>query len=341
MNKKQRFSVYKMIQDELVAKLEAGVNPWKKPWKGGSAGWPKNVISNKRYRGINVMLLAMQGHDSPNWLTANQAAKLCETYAAQAERKLDKSCKLSEIFVRSAKKGKKDFYKAVAKGEKSTVVVFYNFKDVEQKDGSTKSQYMGMRYYRVFNVAQLAPQLQDELKKRGKFGVDTSKNDDKLDFSPIEECEAIIDGYEDKPEIKHDKPQAYYSPSIDYINMPKKETFESEEGYYATLFHEAIHSTGHTSRLDRLDLTTFGSEKYSKEELVAEFGSAMLCGIAGIENATLDNSASYLSSWASKLKEEDSEKWVIQACQAAQKACDHILPKVEEPSEEVVATATA
>lgn len=134
-------------------------------------------------------------------------------------------------------------------------------------------------------------------------------------------------GYVGRPEIINENlDSAFYSPSRDIINMPHKEQFQNSEEYYSTLFHEMVHSTGHLKRLGRFTgeaiKATFGSEIYSKEELVAELGSAMLCGIAGINN-TIENSASYLQSWLKVLKNDN--KLIVQAAGLAQKACDHIL----------------
>ena len=115
--------------------------------------------------------------------------------------------------------------------------------------------------------------------------------------------------------------------------MPERNSFCSPEEYYSTLFHELTHSTGHDKRLKRpgvTDICPFGTTNYSREELVAEMGAAFLCGFAGIENKTIDNSAAYIASWLKRLK--DDSKLVITAAQQAQKACDSILgsrPAVE------------
>ena len=107
--------------------------------------------------------------------------------------------------------------------------------------------------------------------------------------------------------------------------MPSRNAFDSPEEYYSTLFHELTHSTGHTSRVGRdgiEKLNTFGSESYSKEELIAEMGAAMLCGVAGIERKTLSNSAAYLKSWIDVLKSD--ARMVVSAASQAQKAADYI-----------------
>jgi antirestriction protein ArdC len=118
--------------------------------------------------------------------------------------------------------------------------------------------------------------------------------------------------------------QAAYVPSTDTVTMPSRAAFESQAEYYSTLFHELTHSTGHAKRLSREGFDRpqmFGSESYSREELIAEMGSAMLCGVAGIES-TLANSAAYLKSWIARLKSDS--KLVVSAASAAQKAADYI-----------------
>jgi antirestriction protein ArdC len=108
--------------------------------------------------------------------------------------------------------------------------------------------------------------------------------------------------------------------------MPRPESFESAEAYYRVLYHELIHSTGHSSRLDRkLDspLLPFGSAAYSEEELVAEFGAAFLCGIAGIDGSQIDQSAAYIEGWLKRLR--DDSLLVVFAAAQAQKAADYVV----------------
>ena len=103
------------------------------------------------------------------------------------------------------------------------------------------------------------------------------------------------------------------------VRVPMLDQFTSAEAYYSTLYHELVHSTGHESRLDRLEGTGFGTGPYAKEELVAEMGAAMLCGMAGIEN--LDQSAAYIANWLEPLRND--KKFVVSAAGMAQKARPH------------------
>ena len=177
-----------------------------------------------------------------------------------------------------------------------------------------------LRYYRVFNVEQ----CEDLSHKRIK---EMQENHDEREFNPIEECEMVVEKMPKRPEISNGVARAWYHPNSDTINMPHQNSFDLDESYYGVLFHELSHSTGHTSRLERhkKDGCThnFGSQDYSKEELVAEMGSAFLCGHTGIEDKTLDNSASYIASWLKKLK--DDKMLVVQAAAKAQKSTDYIL----------------
>src|SRR5262249_22501170 len=149
-----------------------------------------------------------------------------------------------------------------------------------------------------------------------------------LAFQPIKEAEEVAARYQEQIEVIHGGSRAYYQPSNDWIRMPEKETFDGPEEDYSTLLHEFTHSTGHKSRLNRPGITEthyFGDEIYSKEELIAEMGAAMLSGVVGIENKTIENktiknSASYIQSWLGKLK--DDKKLVVHAAAAAQKATD-------------------
>lgn len=205
----------------------------------------------------------------------------------------------------------------IKKGAKAQMVVFYKVyeKYVEgaesEGDGELKRFFL-LRYYNVYHINDVE-------------GIESKLQT--FEHNSIEEAEKIVEGYINKPEIINENlDSAFYSPGRDIINMPYKEQFKRSEEYYSTLFHEMVHSTGHMKRLGRFTgnevKAAFGSETYSKEELVAELGSAMLCNIAGIDN-TLENSTAYIQSWLKTLKNDN--KFIVQAAGLAQKACDHIL----------------
>lgn len=203
----------------------------------------------------------------------------------------------------------------IKKGAKSQFIVFWKWLEKENEETGETEKIPFLRYYNVFEINTQCEGLQS---KQGQT--------ESYDHSPVEEAQKLVKGYMDCPDITYQPGRAFYRPSMDIINVPPMKDFPNVNEFYSTLFHEMVHSTGHSSRLNRggiIELAAFGSETYSKEELVAEMGAAMLCGIAHIDNSTIDNSASYIASWLRKLK--DDHKLVIQAAGQAQKAVDHIL----------------
>jgi antirestriction protein ArdC len=203
----------------------------------------------------------------------------------------------------------------IAKGAKSTLVVFWKLLESEDKDGEKKKTPF-LRYYRVFNLTQTE-------------GIDPKKipdvNAHDHDFNPITAAESLVYNWKDCPKIELDHDSAYYAPSIDTVCMPNPRNFFHDEQYYSTLFHELVHSTGHRSRINRHEKITdhkFGSKDYSQEELVAEMGAAYLCGITDMEPTTIENNAAYIKSWIRKFK--DDPKVLVMAAAQAQKAVDYI-----------------
>jgi antirestriction protein ArdC len=288
-------NVYEIITERILGKLEEGTVPWRKPWRGGEAGMPRNLQTGHPYRGINVFLLAATGYESPYWLTFRQARQRGGS---------------------------------VRSGEHGTPVVFWKWHQAQEQDAenrSTRRRVPFLRYYTVFNLEQCD----------GVF-VPVTSMPPQRELSPIKRCEEVIAGMPDAPTIQKGRTQAAYLPTRDTVLMPARSAFKSAEAYYATLFHELAHATGHERRLARaavMDTAAFGSHAYSKEELVAEMGAAFLCGHTGIEAATLENAASYIDSWLRVLRGDS--RMVVQAATHAQKAADLILGRASESANDM------
>lgn len=202
----------------------------------------------------------------------------------------------------------------VKKGSKSHLVVFWKMIEVEDEETQKDVKIPLARYYNVFKIGEQTEGIEPKQIKGESF-----------DHDPIEAAEEIVKNYMDSPNYTFNSGSAYYKPSLDVINVPPIKDFKEISSYYSTMYHEMVHSTGHKNRLDRegvANFNGFGTEKYSKEELVAELGASMLCGIVGIENSTLDKSASYIQSWLNALKNDTS--LIVNASQQAQKAVDYI-----------------
>lgn len=119
--------------------------------------------------------------------------------------------------------------------------------------------------------------------------------------------------------------RAFYCPSTDSITLPHMAQFAETSEYYSTAFHELTHSTGHAKRLNRMNNTAFfGSEAYSKEELIAEIGASALVNVAGLETShSFRNSTAYIQNWLQVLK--DDKRFIVFAAGKAEKAVNMIL----------------
>jgi antirestriction protein ArdC len=259
------------------------------PWQMPFKGYcvPQNYVSKRPYRGINTLLLASLNYENPYFLTFDQVKEL----------------------------GGK-----VKKGEKGIPVVFWKMVEVEKQthsENEVKEKKPVLKFYYVFNVAQT-----ENVEYNFPKPVEFKESD------TIIAGENIYLNMPQKPRLETtNRVQAFYSPAEDYVHMPNKQYFTSNHNYYATLFHELIHSTGHKSRLNREELegmSFFGDENYSKEELTAEIGAAFLCAEIRIDTLNvLNSSASYIQSWLRKLK--DDKTLIMRASSKAQKAVDFIL----------------
>jgi len=276
----QPVDVYALVTNRIIELLEKGVIPWQQPWTDG--GHPKNLISDKNYRGINVWLLNSLHFQRNVFLTFKQA---------------------------------KDLGANIKKGEKSCPVVFWKWIEKENKETKEMERIPLLRYYNVFNIDQC------EGIPKEKIPQITEREND-----PLETCEKIISEMPKRPDIRHVEHRAYYNRAQDFINLPKTETFKNSEGYYGTLFHELVHSTGHNERLNRRELLEsrgMTTNEYAIEELTAEMGASYLKSYAGIPIDQLENNASYIKYWLERLKND--KRYIVHASAQAQKATDFIL----------------
>lgn len=205
----------------------------------------------------------------------------------------------------------------VKKGAKSSMVVFWKWIETEDEDNPGEMKKIPfLRYYNVFHIDQT-----EGIKPKHSKPLPNVAQ-------PDEAAEAIARDYLTRSGVRliHEEGnRAFYRPSTDSITLPLLAQFKDTAEYYSTLFHEMTHSTGHSSRLDRLTkVAAFGSEDYSKEELIAEIGAAALVNHAGLEtSSTLTNSAAYIQSWLKAL--QDDKRLIVSASGRAEKAVNLIL----------------
>lgn len=277
-------NVYELVTNRIIEQLENNIVPWEKPWSGTLDG-AFNRVSKKPYSILNQMLLKYDGE-----------------YASFKQWK--------------------DLGGHIRKGEKSEIVVFWKMYPIKEKqdDGTEIIKTIPLlKYIKVFHISQVD-------------GVEPLKQKVTHDIEPIDKAEKILNDYWNRENItiehvKGDK--AFYSPMFDKIQLPLFEQFKQSEEYYSTAFHESIHSTMKTSRCNRQEdrkgkVVSFGSEEYSKEELVAEVGSAQLMNIVGIETTkSFRNSTAYIQSWLKVLRNDN--KFIVSASSKAEKAVNYIL----------------
>ena len=208
----------------------------------------------------------------------------------------------------------------VRKGEKSQMVVFWKWIETEDEETGEKKEVPFLRYFNVFHIDQC-----EGLKTRYTQELpETSADADQT-------AEAIIAGYLQRSGVRlthHEGDRAFYQPLTDSITLPLRVQFRETAEYYSTAFHELTHSTGHTSRLNRLEKTAFfGSEAYSKEELIAEIGAATLVNHAGLETPdSFRNNAAYIQNWLSVLRND--KRFIVSAAGQAEKAVNLILGSI-------------
>ncbi|MFZ5693961.1 MAG: ArdC family protein [Pseudomonadota bacterium] len=285
-----RRDVYERVTNQIVSELEKGVRPWMQPWSDEHAAMriTRPLRANGiPYRGINVVMLwseaVAKGYASPVWMTFKQAQEVGAH---------------------------------VRKGEHGSLVVYASSVTRTARDDDTgeesEREIPFMKGYTVFNVEQI----------EGLPAQYYAKPEPRID--PVQriahaESFAAATG----AAIQHGGTMAYYSVTVDRVQMPPFETFRDAVSYYATLIHELTHWTRHPSRLDRdLGRKRWGDEGYAMEELVAELGAAFLCADLGLVPEQRDDHAAYIASWLKVLR--DDKRAVFTAASHAQRAADYL-----------------
>ena len=280
---------YQEVTDRIIAALEAGTPPWRKPWdpdKAGGPAMPCNAATGQRYRGINVLTLGMSvlafASGDPRWATYKQAE--------------DRGWQ-----VRRCERGTTGFF----------------FKRLELRDDSRPEddeeavrRIPLLRAFTLFHASQIdgipayVPPTVAEAPWRAP-----------------EAAEIILAN--SGAVIRVGGERAFYSPTTDHIQLPPRAAFATAEGFCGTLVHELGHWTGAASRLNRDLRNAFGSHDYAREELRAEISQMMVCGELGIAGCDFSNNAAYVASWLEKLRSDRKE--IFRAAADAQRIADYLL----------------
>ncbi|SMD13023.1 zincin-like metallopeptidase domain-containing protein [Rhizobium sp. RU36D] len=286
-NEGQRTDMYTRITDRVIEDLASGVRPWMKPWSAGNTdGRITRPLrhNGQPYSGMNVLLL----------------------WSEQISRGFGSSMWMT--FKQALELGA-----AVRKGETGSTVVFasrFTKSEDNGKGGEVDREIPFLKAYSVFNVEQIdgLPEHYHTQPEPVEDPIARIENADRF----FRNTDAII---------RHGGNQAYYSPVMDYIQMPPFEAFKNAASYYATLSHEATHWTAAEKRVGR-DLSRYAKDRSerAREELIAELGSCFLCADLGIvpEIEPRPDHASYLQSWLKLLAGD--KRAIFQAAAHAQRA---------------------
>ncbi len=275
--------IHQIVTDRVIAALESGVKPWACPWDRTNecSMLPMNFKTKSTYSGINILLLWSETVEK------GFSSPYWLTYKQAAELGGN-----------------------VIKGQKGTAIVYYKMWEKENEDGEKETIPM-LKTFVVFNL--------DQIENIEKPAVSVNETRTKHDFEVLEHVEDAI--AKTNITIKHCGVRAFYSSSHDQITMPEKDRFQSSSDYYATAWHELVHATGHSSRLDRNLKNSFGSKDYAFEELVAELGAAFCCADLGITGEVQHES--YIAGWLSKLNSD--KKFIFKAASLASKAHQFLI----------------
>lgn len=325
--------IYETVTELILNTIkQVGHLPWQKEWTGSSAGAAKNYVTKKAYTGINYLVLNFdiklddKGNPylvpikfkHPYYLTFKQIE--------DSGAKLRKGARSRQAFYYTTLLCFKKGDLSIKTTDKEKFAEFLKENNISKSDQEEFAFYVPIpKYYRVFRADDCT-------------GLKFGKTPEPKKIEPIDAAQAIIDCYPEPPKFTFNGDQAVYYPKLDTVNMPEIALFDKPASYYSTFFHEIVHSTGHSKRLDRGNdsRTRDGGRKdksdYAFEELIAELGAVYLSAEAGILFSTRENSAKYLASWNKRLITllESDNKAIFKAAAAAQKAADYILDKDTE-----------
>ena len=203
------------------------------------------------------------------------------------------------------------------KGSKSHLCVYFNYNEIENEETGETKKVPYLKYYRLFESGDF-----ENLPPKDKL----------IDYEHGEHADIddFMSTYAKNADVritvkKSDK--AYYSPLFDEIVIPQPSMYPDFNSYVSVLTHEIIHSSGSKKRLDRIKDDFCEEETYSKEELIAQLGSSLLCFLLGYDTAeTVNNDVNYIRGWLSHLK--DNTRELVSAAAKAQQAVDYVMNTV-------------
>ena len=319
MPNKPKFDAAQAITNELIACLERGTMPWRRPWNAAPSPQPLRH-TGAPYQGINNFLLTLRGnlagYASPYWMTLRQA---------------------NEEGAR------------IKKGARSSLVVYYgtSYKDAKDGDGDgskdsgdtsdgddhveadRQNAIPFLKSYRVFNADQTEG-LPDKFfpdAEPAYAGATPS-------IEPIPHMQAFFNAV--GANVSYGGDRAAYVPALDQIRMPHLRSFESATAFYSVLGHEHVHWTKAEGRLNRVfGQAKFGNTAYAREEIVAELGTLFLGQHLGYAPAQVALSAAYVNSWLHVLRAD--KRAIFKHASDAARAAEYLIERASRGARDVAA----
>lgn len=271
-----------LLAEQLVIAIENGVKggKWVRPWR---ISYNVNAVTGREFTGNNQLLLGLYTMFAEREVNETDHPKVKEAI------ELLKQCgaPLSQYW--ATLKQWNTLGATVKAGQRGFGVVLGATGKRENKLGEEEF-YVYYKPYTIFNSVQVEGWTPPEEQPQPKTSEEIVQA-----FEQIVRTHGIV--------VNEGSDEAFYHPREDKITMPPIASFVSEDAYYSVLAHEAIHWTGHSSRLDRC-VTPRTTESYAFEELVAELGGTMLGGSLGMDVASDPNVLAYLAGWAKHLRED-------------------------------------
>ena len=283
-----RQDLYTEVANKILDIMDKGIIPWRKAWTGATSAAGDFCVSGRSGNSYSLLNHMLLGFRPGRYYTFNQIKQLGAS---------------------------------VRKGQHASAIYFFTrgySRRREDEDGKVTMEWK--EYFCPVLVKYLVWHEEQTTIEPAEVPV-------KPEIIISQDAEAVAKSYLSREGIKFTDgaSEAYYSPHFDAVTMPSINQFSDAAEYYSTLFHELTHSTMIEKRLNRPHAGFVeNKELYSREELVAEMGTAFILAFLGIQTEeTLKNSAAYIQSWKRFI--QDDPKAVVYAASRAEKAANFIL----------------
>lgn len=255
--------VYQIITTRIINDLEKGTIPWRQPWT--ESGFPRNLITKRPYRGLNIWLLLSLKCERNYFLTFKQI---------------------------------KDIGATLKTGEKACPVIFWSWPEPREGEPEGTKPKPILRYYLVFNIDQCEGIPENMIP--GKELME-KENEPIEACSLVVESMPKRPEIKHKENSAFYHPSLDY---INMPKLKSFDSSESYyETLFHELVHSTGHKD-RLNRKEIVQQASMGGELYSIEELIAEIGACYLSSFSELTLKNFSNNMAYIDGWLAKLKND-------------------------------------